>query len=42
MFEFADTRSALRGTIGYEDQDAINVMQKQHKENKALSPLPFY
>lgn len=41
MFEFADTRSALRGTIGYEDQDAINVMQKQHKENKALFQKSF-
>ncbi len=41
MFEFADTRSALRGTIGYEDQDAINVMQKQHKENKALFQESF-
>lgn len=41
MFEFADTRSALRGTIGYEDQDAINTMEKQHKENKALFEKSF-
>lgn len=41
MFEFADTRSALRGTIGYEDQDAINVMQKQHQENKVLFQESF-
>lgn len=41
MFEFADTRSALRGTIGYEDQDAINVMQKQHQENKVLFQKSF-
>ena len=34
MFEFADLRSALRATIGYEDQSAIDTMVKQHDEVK--------
>ena len=34
MATFADTRSALRGTIGYEEQEAIDSMVKQHDECK--------
>lgn len=41
MFEFSDTRSALRGTIGYEDQAAIDTMEKQHKENKEMFEKAF-
>ncbi len=36
MFEFADTRSSLRGAIGYEDDAAIQEMVKQHAEAKKL------
>lgn len=36
MFEFADVRSSLRAAIGYEDEEAIQEMIKQHTENKAL------
>ena len=34
MFEFADTRSALRAAIGYDDEEAINKVVQQHEENK--------
>ncbi len=34
MFEFADLRSSLRAAIGYEDQDAIDAVVKQHEEVK--------
>lgn len=36
MFEFADARSSLRGTIGYDDADAIESLVEQHAENKKL------
>lgn len=32
MFEFADIRSSLRATIGYDDQEAIDTVVKQHDE----------
>lgn len=35
LFEFADARSSLRGTIGYDDADAIATLVKQHEEGKA-------
>ncbi len=35
MFEFADVRSSLRAAIGYDDQDAIDLVVQQHKESKA-------
>ncbi len=35
MFEFADVRSSLRATIGYDDADAIKTVQEQHKQAKA-------
>lgn len=35
MVTLADTRSALRGTIGYEEQEAIDSMVQQHDETKA-------
>lgn len=35
MFEFADARSSLRATIGYDDQEAIDAVVEQHAENKA-------
>ena len=41
MFEFADTRSALRATIGYEDQDVIDLVKQQHAENKELFEKAF-
>lgn len=34
LFEFADSRSSLRGTIGYDDADAIATLVKQHEEGK--------
>lgn len=34
MVTFADTRSALRGTIGYEEQSAIDSMVEQHTKYK--------
>ena len=36
LFEFADSRSSLRATIGYDDADAIATVVKQHSENKVL------
>ena len=36
MFEFADVRSALRAAIGYDDQDVIDKVVKQHNEKKIL------
>lgn len=36
MFEFADVRSSLRAAIGYDNQDAINTVVKQHEEAIAL------
>ncbi len=38
---FADTRSALRGTIGYEEQSAIDSMVAQHDECKAEFTVEF-
>ena len=35
MVTLADTRSALRGAIGYEEQSAIDAMVQQHDETKA-------
>ena len=32
MFEFADIRSSLRAAIGYDNQDAITTVTKQHEE----------
>lgn len=34
MFEFADLRSSLRAAIGYDNEDAINTVVKQHEEGK--------
>ena len=36
MFEFADIRSSLRAAIGYDNEDAISTVVKQHDEKKAL------
>lgn len=36
MFEFADIRSSLRAAIGYDNQDAIENVVKQHHESIAL------
>lgn len=36
MFEFADVRSSLRAAIGYEDQDDIDVVVKQHDDRKIV------
>ena len=33
MFEFADVRSSLRAAIGYDDQDAIDLVVPQHKDS---------
>ena len=41
MANFADTRSALRGTIGYEEQSAIDSMVAQHDECKAEFTVEF-
>lgn len=34
LFTFADSRSSLRATIGYDDEDAIATVVEQHKQNK--------
>lgn len=34
MFEFADVRSSLRAAIGYDDEEAIATVVKQHDETK--------
>ena len=34
MFDFADIRSSLRATIGYDNADAIETVVAQHKESK--------
>lgn len=35
LFEFADARSSLRGTIGYDNETAIATLVEQHEEGKA-------
>lgn len=35
MAQFADSRSAMRGIIGYDDQDAIDALLANHDEYKA-------
>lgn len=41
MTYFAETRSALRGCIGYEDQDAIDTMMAAHEESVAKFEQSF-
>lgn len=41
MVTLADTRSALRGAIGYEEQEAIDAMVQQHDEAKAKFEQEF-
>lgn len=41
MFEFADVRSSLRATIGYDDPDAIATVQQQHKDAIAAFEVNF-
>lgn len=36
MFEFADIRSSLRAAIGYDEQEAITSVVKQHDDTKAI------
>lgn len=36
MFVFADLRSSLRATIGYDDADAIEMVVKQHNDNRVM------
>ena len=36
MFEFADIRSSLRAAIGYDEQEAITTVVKQHDDTKAI------
>ncbi len=36
MFVFADLRSSLRAAIGYDDADAIEMVVRQHDENKIM------
>ncbi len=36
MFEFADIRSSLRAAIGYDEEDAIATVVKQHEDSKVL------
>lgn len=36
MFEFADIRSSLRAAIGYDNEDAIQTVVKQHDEKIAV------
>ena len=35
MFEFADVRSSMRASIGYDDEETINSVVKQHEESIA-------
>jgi len=41
MVEFADIRSALRATIGYDDEEAIAMVVSQHEERKAQFEKDF-
>ncbi|WWR15105.1 methyl-accepting chemotaxis protein [Lachnospiraceae bacterium JLR.KK008] len=41
MTYFADTRSALRATIGYSDPDIVALVLAQHEENKAAFEEAF-
>lgn len=41
MFDFADIRSSLRATIGYDDQEAIDTVVKQHDEMKTAFESDF-
>ncbi|MCI9125355.1 MAG: HAMP domain-containing protein [Eubacterium sp.] len=41
MFEFADLRSSLRAAIGYDEQEAIDMVVKQHSEMKAAFEESF-
>ena len=41
MFEFADIRSSLRAAIGYDSEDAIDIVVKQHDEKKILFEVYF-
>lgn len=41
MFDFADIRSSLRAAIGYDDQEAIDTVVKQHDEMKATFETDF-
>ena len=34
MAQFADTRSAMRGIIGYDDMDVVNTLLQNHKTYK--------
>ena len=36
MFEFADIRSSLRAAIGYDNEEAIDTVAKQHEETKKI------
>lgn len=41
MFEFADVRSSLRATIGYDDEEAIAAVEKQHADASAAFKESF-
>lgn len=41
MFEFADLRSSLRAAIGYDEQEAIDKVVKQHSELKVAFEESF-
>ena len=41
MTQFADSRSAMRGIIGYDDQDAIDTLMKNHDEYKSQFMAEF-
>ena len=41
MFEFADLRSSLRATIGYDDEEAIKAVVQQHEEAKVAFEQSF-
>ena len=36
MFDFADIRSSLRATIGYDDEEAVNTVVKNHDDKREL------
>jgi len=41
LFEFADLRSSLRAAIGYDDQEAIDEVVKQHNDGKVAFLAAF-
>lgn len=41
LFDFADSRSSLRATIGYDDTEAIETVVKQHEDSRTAFEESF-